>query len=165
MYHFMSGYTAKVAGTEMGITEPTTTFSACFGKAFLPLHPSKYADLLGDKLNDNDINVWLVNTGWTGGQYGTGERIKLKWTRSLITEALNGSLNKVQYETLPLFNLQIPTECKDVPSNILNPRNTWSDLNEYDEISKSLANKFIDNFKQFESNTNINIIEAGPKLD
>jgi phosphoenolpyruvate carboxykinase (ATP) len=164
MYHFMSGYTAKVAGTEMGITEPTTTFSACFGKAFLPLHPSEYANLLGQKLNDDNINVWLVNTGWTGGQYGVGERIKLKWTRSLITAALNGDLNDVTYETLPIFDLKMPTQCENVPSEILNPRQTWANVEDYDNMAQSLAQKFINNFEQFASDTNPDIIKAGPKL-
>ena len=164
MYHFMSGYTAKVAGTEMGITEPTTTFSACFGKAFLPLHPSEYANLLGQKLNDDNINVWLVNTGWTGGQYGVGERIKLKWTRSLITAALNGDLNDVTYETLPIFDLKMPTQCENVPSEILNPRQTWTNVEDYDNMAQSLAQKFINNFEQFASDTNPDIIKAGPKL-
>jgi phosphoenolpyruvate carboxykinase (ATP) len=112
MYHFISGYTAKVAGTEMGITEPTTTFSACFGKAFLPLHPTKYAELLGEKLKKHKVNVWLLNTGWVGGSYGVGSRIKLSYTRALITAALNGELDKVEYGTTPYFGLNFP---KGVP--------------------------------------------------
>ena len=163
MYHFMSGYTAKVAGTEMGITEPTTTFSACFGKAFLPLHPAKYAELLGNKLED-DINVWLINTGWTGGSYGTGKRINLNWTRNMITSALNGNLNNINWETLPIFGLKYPTECEGVPSNILNPKDTWTDKELYDQTATKLATEFINNFKQFEDQTSNEITQSGPKI-
>jgi phosphoenolpyruvate carboxykinase (ATP) len=162
MYHFMSGYTAKVAGTEMGITEPTTTFSACFGKAFLPLHPAKYAEMLGDKLKNDDIKVWLVNTGWTGGPYGVGNRMKLSYTRSMITAAIEGKLDNVNYETLPIFELEIPTECEGVPSDILNPRNTWDDKVAYDEKANSLAKQFVENFKQFEAETSEEILSAAP---
>ena len=159
----MSGYTAKVAGTEMGITEPTTTFSACFGKAFLPLHPAKYAELLGNKLED-DINVWLINTGWTGGSYGTGKRINLNWTRNMITSALNGNLNNINWETLPIFGLKYPTECEGVPSNILNPKDTWTDKELYDQTATKLATEFINNFKQFEDQTSNEITQSGPKI-
>ena len=162
MYHFMSGYTAKVAGTEMGITEPTTTFSACFGKAFLPLHPAKYAEMLGDKLKNDDIKVWLVNTGWTGGPYGVGNRMKLSYTRSMITAAIEGKLDNVNYETLPIFELEIPTECEGVPSEILNPRKTWDDKTAYDEKANSLAKQFVENFKQFEAETSEEILSAAP---
>lgn len=164
MYHFISGYTAKVAGTEMGITEPTLTFSACFGKAFLPLHPAKYAELLGKKLKENKVNVWLVNTGWTGGAYGTGHRIKLSYTRALITAALNGELEKVKYEILPVFNLEMPTSCPNVPSEILNPRNTWQNKDAYDQKANSLASSFIKNFKQYESGASQEILSASPKM-
>jgi len=163
MYHFMSGYTAKIAGTEMGITEPTTTFSACFGKAFLPLHPAKYAKLLGDKL-DNETNVWLINTGWTGGSYGVGSRMKLSYTRNMITAALEGKLDNVRFESLPIFNLSIPTECEGVPSEILNPVKTWSNKDEYESTSKKLALEFIRNFEQFKSKTSDDILKAGPVL-
>lgn len=164
MYHFISGYTAKVAGTEMGITEPTLTFSACFGKAFLPLHPTKYAELLGKKLNENkNINVWLVNTGWTGGVYGIGNRIKLSYTRALITAALNGELEKVKFETLPVFNLNIPTTCSNVPTEILNPRNTWEDKNAYDSKANELAKSFIKNFEQYANAANDEILQAAPR--
>jgi len=163
MYHFMSGYTAKVAGTEMGITEPTTTFSACFGKAFLPLHPAKYAKLLGEKLDG--VNVWLVNTGWTGGSYGVGSRMKLSHTRSMITAALNGELNNVEYDTLPIFNLSIPTSCPNVPNEILNPKSTWNNGDDWDKVANNLAQQFIKNFQQFESETSDEIKEAGPKLE
>lgn len=164
MYHFMSGYTAKVAGTEVGITEPTTTFSACFGKAFLPLHPAKYAELLGNKIDGTDIHVWLINTGWTGGSYGVGTRMKLSYTRAMITAALEGKLDNVSYEKLPIFDLMIPTACENVPSEILNPRATWSDKNAYDEKANSLASQFVRNFEQFANETSEEILAAAPKV-
>ena len=164
MYHFMSGYTAKVAGTEMGITEPQTTFSACFGAAFLPLHPAKYAELLGEKLNNSDVKVWLVNTGWSGGAYGVGERMSLKYTRAMITAAMNGQLDNVEYATQPVFELQIPTSCEGVPSEILNPKDTWADKAAFDETANSLANKFVANFKQYEAETSEAIKSAAPKV-
>jgi phosphoenolpyruvate carboxykinase (ATP) len=164
MYHFISGYTAKVAGTEMGITEPQLTFSACFGKAFLPLHPAEYAELLGKKMKENKVNVWLVNTGWSGGPYGVGERIKLSYTRALITAALNGSLEKVNYETLPIFGLSIPVSCPSVPVEILNPRNTWKNKEAYDAKAISLAASFIKNFEQYADHTSKEILDAAPKI-
>lgn len=164
MYHFMSGYTAKVAGTEMGVTEPTTTFSACFGAAFLPLHPAKYAELLGNKLEGTDIKVWLINTGWTGGSYGTGSRMKLKYTRAMITAALIGKLDTVVFKNMPIFDLQIPTECENVPSELLNPRDTWSDKTAFDETANNLAGQFVKNFEQFASETSDAIKAAAPKV-
>ncbi|MCC7233465.1 MAG: phosphoenolpyruvate carboxykinase (ATP) [Bacteroidia bacterium] len=164
MYHFISGYTAKVAGTEVGITEPTTTFSACFGKAFLPLHPTKYAELLGQKLKKSKVNVWLVNTGWSGGSYGVGARIKLSYTRAMITAALNGELDKVSYETMPVFGLNIPATCPGVPTEILNPRNTWADKHEYDVKTSSLAASFVKNFAQYAEYANDEILNAAPKM-
>jgi phosphoenolpyruvate carboxykinase (ATP) len=164
MYHFMSGYTAKVAGTEMGITEPTTTFSACFGKAFLPLHPAKYAKLLGEKLEGTDIKVWLINTGWTGGSYGVGSRMKLSYTRQMITAALEGKLNDVAFDTLPIFDLAIPTSCEGVPTEILNPRGTWADKNAYDDTANNLAGQFVKNFEQYASETSADILAAAPKV-
>jgi phosphoenolpyruvate carboxykinase (ATP) len=164
MYHFVSGYTAKVAGTEVGITEPTLTFSACFGKVFLPLHPTKYAELLGKKLEGANINVWLVNTGWSGGSFGVGSRIKLSYTRALITAALRGELNTVTYDTLPVFNLQYPTACHGVPSEILNPRNTWADKNAYDEKARKLAHSFVQNFEQYAAFANKETLDAAPSL-
>jgi phosphoenolpyruvate carboxykinase (ATP) len=164
MYHFMSGYTAKVAGTEVGITEPTTTFSAGFGAAFLPLHPAKYAKLLGDKLNDTGINVWLINTGWTGGAYGVGNRMKLSYTRAMITAVLTGKLKDVVYESLPVFELSFPTVCEGVPTELLNPRNTWSDKSAYDLTAANLANKFVKNFEKFASETTEDILAAAPKV-
>lgn len=164
MYHFISGYTAKVAGTEVGITEPTTTFSACFGKAFLPLHPTKYAELLGDKLKKNKVNVWLVNTGWSGGSYGVGSRMKLSFTRSMITAAINGELEKVKFETLPVFGLHFPSSCPNVPSEILNPRNTWKDKNSYDAKANSLAVAFVKNFAQYAEYASDEILGAAPRI-
>ncbi|MFM2135040.1 MAG: hypothetical protein RL021_440 [Bacteroidota bacterium] len=164
MYHFISGYTAKVAGTEVGITEPTTTFSACFGKAFLPLHPTQYADLLGEKLKKHNVNVWLVNTGWSGGSYGVGSRIKLSYTRALITAALNGGLDNVAYDTMPVFGLKMPMSCPGVPAEILNPRNTWSDKNDYDTKTNSLAAAFVKNFAQYAESASAEILKAAPKV-
>ncbi len=165
MYHFISGYTAKVAGTEMGITEPQTTFSACFGKAFLPLHPGKYAELLGKKLKANpNINVWLVNTGWTGGAYGVGSRIKLSYTRALITAALEGQLNGVEYGETPFFKLAFPKSCPNVPSEILEPRNTWADKAAFEVQAIDLATKFVKNFEQYASGVTQEILEAAPRV-
>jgi phosphoenolpyruvate carboxykinase (ATP) len=164
MYHFISGYTAKVAGTEVGVTEPATTFSACFGKAFLPLHPTKYAELLGEKLKKNKVNVWLLNTGWSGGGYGIGSRMKLSYTRAMITAALNGDLDKVKYETLPIFGLSVPKSCPNVPEEILNPRNTWDDKNAYDAKANSLAAAFVKNFAQYADFANDEILNAAPKV-
>jgi phosphoenolpyruvate carboxykinase (ATP) len=164
MYNFISGYTAKVAGTEMGITEPTTTFSACFGKAFLPLHPTKYAELLGEKLKKHKVNVWLLNTGWVGGSYGVGSRIKLSYTRALITAALTGKLDKVEYGKTSFFGLAFPKAVDGVPAELLDPRNSWKDKNAYDEKAKSLAEQFIKNFKQYESAANEEILAAAPQV-
>ncbi len=164
MYHFISGYTSKVAGTEAGITEPQSTFSACFGQAFLPLHPTKYADLLGKKLNENkDVKVWLLNTGWSGGGYGVGSRMKLSLTRAMLTAALNGELDQVEFVQHPVFGVQMPTACPNVPSEILNPRNTWFDKAEYDKAANALADKFNDNFKKFEEGASEAILSAAPK--
>lgn len=164
MYHFMSGYTAKVAGTEVGITEPTTTFSAGFGAAFLPLHPAKYARLLGEKLEGKDINVWLINTGWSGGSYGVGSRMKLSYTRAMITAALTGKLNDVAFEKMPIFDLAFPTSCEGVPAELLNPRNTWADKTAYDATSASLAKKFVANFEKFAAETHASILAAAPQV-
>ena len=163
MYQFISGYTAKVAGTEAGVTEPQTAFSACFGAPFLPLHPAKYAEMLGNKMDKSDVNVWLVNTGWSGGEYGTGSRIKLKYTRAMITAALEGKLDNVEYDTHAVFGLEFPTECPGVPSEILNARNTWADKDAYDVKANSLADKFVKNFKQFEEYATDEIMSASPK--
>ncbi|MFN8711478.1 MAG: phosphoenolpyruvate carboxykinase (ATP) [Bacteroidota bacterium] len=165
MYHFISGYTAKVAGTEMGITEPQTTFSACFGKAFLPLHPGQYAELLGKKLKANpNINVWLVNTGWTGGAYGVGSRIKLAYTRALITAALEGKLDGVEYGETPFFKLRFPKSCPGVPAEILEPRNTWADKAAFDAQASDLATKFVKNFEQYASGVSEDVLNAAPRI-
>jgi len=150
MFHFMSGYTAKVAGTETGITEPQLTFSACFGKAFLPLHPQKYAELLKKKIEEQDVKVWLVNTGWTGGPYGVGKRMKLSYTRAMITAALNGDLEHNNYKKHHVFNLMMPLHCPNVPDEVLDPSKTWNNCEEYFLKAYELANAFADNFKQFE---------------
>jgi phosphoenolpyruvate carboxykinase (ATP) len=164
MYSFISGYTAKVAGTEAGVTEPQATFSACFGKAFLPLHPGKYAKLLGEKLKANpNINVWLINTGWTGGPYGVGSRMKLPLTRAMITAALHGELNNVAYEQHPVFGYMMPTSCTNVPTELLNPRNTWEDKSAYDAQANKLANMFVKNFEQYASGVDAEILAAAPK--
>jgi phosphoenolpyruvate carboxykinase (ATP) len=163
MYHFISGYTAKVAGTEAGITEPVTAFSACFGAPFLPLHPTKYAEMLGTKIAESNVNVWLINTGWSGGEYGVGSRIKLKYTRAMITAALTGKLNNVEFTTHPVFGLSMPNECENVPTEILNPINTWDDKGAYETKANHLAGEFVKNFTQFESDANAEIMAAAPK--
>jgi len=149
MYYFLSGYTAKVAGTERGITKPVATFSACFGEAFLPLHPTVYAKLLGEKIDQHDVNVFLINTGWTGGPYGVGKRMSIKATRACINAILDGSINDISFENFPVFNLQIPVALEGVDDTLLNPRNTWSDKNRYDEERVKLAQMFIDNFQKY----------------
>lgn len=165
MYSFISGYTAKVAGTEVGVTEPQATFSACFGRAFLPLHPTKYAELLGKKLEQHpDVNVWLVNTGWSGGPYGIGNRMKLSYTRAMITAAMNGELNDVAYEAHPVFGFHMPTTCPNVPEEILIPANTWSDKDDYMKKAYELAAMFVKNFEKYASQANEEILAAAPKL-
>ena len=164
MYHFISGYTAKVAGTEAGVTEPQSTFSACFGKAFLPLHPTKYADMLGVKMKKHDVRVWLVNTGWSGGAYGTGERMKLKFTRAMITAALRGELDKVDYKEHPVFGMHMPLTCPNVPAEILDPRSTWKDKSAYDATAEKLAKQFNDNFSKYSEGANAEILAAAPKV-
>ena len=163
-YQFISGYTAKVAGTEAGITEPQTAFSACFGAPFMPLHPTAYGEMLSKKMQESGVTVWLVNTGWSGGSYGVGERMSLKITRALITNALEGKLDNVNYETHDIFGLNYPTECPNVPSDVLSPRNTWEDKAAYDKKANELAAKFVNNFEQFAENANEEIMAASPKL-
>ncbi len=162
-FHFISGYTAKVAGTEAGITEPVTAFSACFGAPFMPLHPTKYAEMLSKKMQDAGVNVWLLNTGWSGGSYGTGSRMSLKITRALITAALEGKLDSVSYENHEIFGLAMPTECPDVPTEVLNPKNTWEDKAAYDTKANSLANAFNKNFEKFAAGANQEILDGAPK--
>ncbi len=165
MYHFISGYTAKVAGTEVGVTEPQTTFSACFGRVFLPLHPTKYAELLGKKLEEHsDVNVWLINTGWSGGAYGTGSRMSLKYTRAMITAAMNGELNNVEYKAHPTFGVLVPQSVPNVPAEILNPRDTWADKEAYDKKANELAQLFVKNFDKYASQANEEILAAAPKV-
>jgi phosphoenolpyruvate carboxykinase (ATP) len=165
MYHFISGYTAKVAGTEKGVTEPKATFSTCFGAPFMVLHPTVYAKLLGEKIKKHNVKCWLVNTGWTGGPYGTGSRMKIQYTRAMLNAALEGKLDNIQFEAEPYFNLQIPKSCDGVPSEVLNPGNTWNNKNDYDKMAKKLVEMFVNNFKEYEADTAIEIIAAGPKLD
>ena len=162
MYHFLSGYTSKIAGTEEGINEPQSTFSACFGKAFLPLHPVKYAELLGKKLCENKVNIWLVNTGWTGGPYGVGERIKLSYTRNMIKAVLEGKLTETSFQPDGVFGLMMPDECHGVPTGILNPVNTWSDPAEYLKKAFNLASLFRENFKQYEEFADEETRKSGP---
>ena len=164
MYHFISGYTAKVAGTEDGVNEPQTTFSACFGAPFMPLHPTKYAEMLGEKMKEFSVDVWLINTGWSGGEYGVGNRISLKYTRAMITAALNNQLNNVEYITHKVFGLNMPTSCPNVPSEILSPKNTWTDKSAYDEKANKLARAFNENFLQFSDHANDEILNAAPKI-
>lgn len=163
MYHFMSGYTAKVAGTETGVTEPKATFSACFGAAFMVWHPSKYAELLAEKMRKHHCKAWLVNTGWTGGPYGVGTRMKLSHTRSIIDAIHDGSLNSATFVKDAMFGFEIPTAVKNVPAEILNPRNTWKDANAYDQQKQKLAKLFQENFKAFEAGSAKEIIDAGPR--
>ncbi|BBB92607.1 MAG TPA: phosphoenolpyruvate carboxykinase (ATP) [Methylomusa anaerophila] len=162
MYHFLSGYTSKLAGTERGITAPEATFSACFGSPFLPLSPLKYAELLGEKLERYNTNVFLINTGWSGGPYGTGSRMSLLRTRAMVTAAIEGRLDDVEYELDPVFNVYVPTSCPGVPTDVLTPRNTWPDKDAYDRQAQELARLFIKNFSKYE-NMPLKIIDAGPK--
>ena len=163
MYQFISGYTAKVAGTELGVTEPKPTFSACFGAPFIPLHPGKYAKMLGEKMQEHKVNVWMINTGWTGGPYGTGSRMKLKYTRAMITAALEGKLNDVEFEADPIFGFGIPKECPDVPAEVLNPINTWADKTAFKEKSKYLASLFVKNFDKYADGVTQEVLAAAPK--
>lgn len=169
MYHFISGYTAKIAGTKAGITESQATFSSCFGAPFLPLHPSAYAKMLGEKIEDSkksgghkEINIWLMNTGWTGGAFGTGSRIELSFTRAMIKAALTGALDKVEYHNHPNFKISIPKTCPDVPNAILNPRDTWLNEKEYNAAGIKLDKLFHENFEKFKKVAGADINEAGP---
>ena len=164
MYQFISGYTAKVAGTEADVTEPKPTFSACLGAPFLPLHPGKYAQMLGDKMQENKVHVWLVNTGWTGGPYGIGHRMSLKYTRAMITAALEGNLDNVEYETHPVFGVAMPASCPGVPSDVLNPGNTWTNKAAYDEKARYLAGLFVKNFEKYADGVSAEILAAAPKV-
>lgn len=161
-YHFISGYTAKVAGTEAGINEPLPSFSACFGAPFMPLHPTKYAEMLSEKMQEAGVNVWLINTGWTGGPYGTGSRMKLKYTRAMISAALQGDLDNVEFHTHPVFGLAMPKDCPNVPNEVLNPIDTWADKDAYNAKANELSNSFKKNFAQFEEYANEQIMAGGP---
>jgi phosphoenolpyruvate carboxykinase (ATP) len=162
MYHFLSGYTAKVAGTEKGVTEPKVTFSTCFGSPFLPLHPGVYAGLLGEKMKKHNAKVWLLNTGWTGGPYGTGQRMKLAHTRRMVTAALAGELDNVETWTDPIFGLQVPVHVEGVPDQVLRPRETWKNPADYDAKATQLADMFAENFKKYESGVEESVKAAGP---
>ncbi len=165
MYHYVSGYTAKIAGTEIGVTEPQPVFSACFGKVFLPLNPIEYAILLGKTLgNHPEINVWLINTGWSGGGYGVGNRISLKHTRAIIQAAMRGDLNNVEYEKHAHFGIMQPKSCPGVPSEILNPKGTWANQNEYDNAANDLAKLFIDNFAKYAPKATAETLAGGPSI-
>jgi phosphoenolpyruvate carboxykinase (ATP) len=163
MYHFISGYTAKIAGTEMGITEPTATFSACFGAAFLVWHPAKYAELLSEKIGKHNTNIWLVNTGWIGGSYGVGERIKLKYTRAIIDAIHSGELKNATFIEDKCFGFQIPTTCSNVPSTILSPSNHWESIEDYQVASKNISQLFKKNFEKYVDGCTREVINAGPK--
>ena len=165
-YHFISGYTAKVAGTEAGVVEPQPSFSACFGAPFMPLHPTKYAEMLSKKMKDSGVNVWLVNTGWTGGPYGVGSRIKLKYTRAMINAVLNGDLGLYNYENYHIhsvFGVAQPRQCPGVPTEVLSPRTTWNDDEAYYKMAFKLSNEFRNNFKQFEEYASEEIRRGGPQ--
>jgi phosphoenolpyruvate carboxykinase (ATP) len=164
MYHFLSGYTAKVAGTEKGVKDPSATFSSCFGAPFLPLSPNVYARGLGERIARHKARVWLVNTGWTGGAFGVGTRMKIAHTRAMIAAALSGALDKVAYQRHPIFNVEIPDSCPNVPSDVLDPRSTWTDKAAYDVQAKKLAAMFVDNFKTFEGDVDAKVVAAGPTV-
>jgi phosphoenolpyruvate carboxykinase (ATP) len=164
MYHFLSGYTAKVAGTEAGVTEPQATFSPCFGAPFMALPPSTYARLLGDRISKHKVDVWLVNTGWSGGPYGVGQRIKLPVTRAIVKAILDGVLKKAEMKQDPIFGVRVPTSCPEVPSEVLEPRKTWKDTAAYDRKARELAAMFEKNFKEEASDAPAEVGEAGPKV-
>jgi phosphoenolpyruvate carboxykinase (ATP) len=164
MYHFLSGYTAKVAGTERGVTEPTATFSSCFGAPFLPRHPGVYAEMLGRKIADHGATVWLVNTGWTGGAHGEGSRMKLAYTRAMVQAALNGDLDRASFTNDPVFGFEVPTEVPGVPESVLQPRNTWRDPDAYDAQAAKLAGMFAKNFAQYADQVADAIRDAGPRV-
>jgi phosphoenolpyruvate carboxykinase (ATP) len=162
MYQFISGYTAKVAGTETGITEPKPTFSACFGAPFLPLHPGRYAELLGAKMKQHNVKVWMINTGWSGGVFGKGSRISLSYTRAMITAALEGALDTMEYSPQPVFGMSMPLSCPGVPEHLLNPRNTWPDPGAYDQMADEVAGWFLKNFGKYADGVDNEILAAAP---
>ena len=164
MYHFISGYTAKVAGTEMGIDEPEATFSPCFGGPFLMWHPGKYAQMLAEKIKRHDACVWLVSTGWSGGGYGVGSRMKLSYTRAIMDAIHSGELKNAPTEVDPVFGFDVVTKCPNVPSEMLRPRETWADKAAYDATAKKLAKLFGDNFKTYQDRVSKEVVAAGPKV-
>ena len=161
-YHFISGYTAKVAGTEIGITEPVATFSACFGEPFMPMHPGVYADLLSDKMAEHGATAWLINTGWSGGSYGVGSRMKIKYTRAMLNAALDGDLDDVSYAIDDRFGFEVPTSCPNVPEEILQPRSTWEDSAAFDSTADKLAAMFLDNFNRYTDGVSDDVNAAAP---
>jgi phosphoenolpyruvate carboxykinase (ATP) len=163
MYHFLSGYTARVAGTELGVTEPEATFSTCFGAPFMPRHPSVYGNLLKERIAKGGVTCWLVNTGWTGGKYGVGSRMPIKATRALLNAALDGSLNTAQFRKDPHFGFEVPTSVNGVDSAILDPRETWADKAAYDATAQALVRQFVDNFEQFAEHVDQSVREAAPR--
>ena len=162
-YHFISGYTAKVAGTEMGVKEPKATFSACFGAPFMPMHPSVYGDLLTEKIDEHEATCWMLNTGWIAGGYGKSDRIRIRWTRALLNAALDGSLNDVEMMIDPRFGFEVPVECEGVPSEILDVRSTWKKPEEYDAAAENLVHLFKDNFERYEEDATTSVMAAGPQ--
>ena len=166
MYQFISGYTAKIAGTEVGLgDEPEITFSACFGGPFMVHHPSFYAELLTKKMARYGATCWLLNTGWVGGRYGVGKRISIKYTRAILNAALDGRLDNVEYYTDPVFGFQVPKTCPEVPDAVMNPASSWPDKNAYMVEYRALASRFIDNFRKFEAGTAPEVAAAGPRID
>jgi phosphoenolpyruvate carboxykinase (ATP) len=163
MFHFLSGYTARVAGTEKGVTEPKATFSTCFGAPFLPLAPGRYGHMLGDKIARHGSRVWLVNTGWTGGPAGVGHRMPISYTRALIRAALSGALDGVPYAKNGVFNLDVPATCPGVPAEVLHPRGTWASGADYDQQALELAHMFTENFRAFEGGVSPAVKAAGPR--
>ena len=161
-YHFISGYTAKVAGTEIGVKEPQATFSACFGEPFMPMHPGVYADLLSMKMAEHGANAWLINTGWSGGAYGVGNRMKIRYTRAMLNAALDGELDDVAYAVDSRFGFEVPQSCPNVPDDILQPRNTWADKDDFDATADNLANMFLANFGRYEGGVSAAVNSAAP---
>jgi phosphoenolpyruvate carboxykinase (ATP) len=164
MYHFISGYTAKVAGTEVGVTEPEATFSACFGAPFLVWHPTRYAELLAERIREHDVRVWLVNTGWSGGPYGVGKRMSIAHTRAIIDAIHDGSLEKSDTVKDPIFGVQIPVTCPNVPDEVLIPSNTWEDKQAYQDTAAKLAMLFHNNFKTYADQASEEILQAEPRV-
>lgn len=163
MYHFLSGYTAKVAGTERGIKEPVPNFSACFGAAFMTLHPTRYADLLQEKLEKHGSSAYLVNSGWTGGPYGTGERMSIKTTRACIDAILDGSIHDAEMHNDPIFGFEVPKALPGIDSHLLDPKSTWPSAEEYDTAANNLAKLYVENFKQYEGQGSVDYTQFGPK--